>query len=144
MSILICLLKDKLRILILSLSWLFNPSALCRVVSHLETLERIYGRISIHPPRAGRDPEPATAGVIDDISIHPPHVERDIAIIGPSVLLTISIHPPRAGRDRALPAGRRPYSHFNLPAPCGAGPNLYTVTTPKAIFQSTRPVRGGT
>ena len=78
--------------------------------------------ISIHPPRAGRDPvgflrksdisdfnppAPCGAGPFKTefqrqsvtISIHPPRAGRDMAI-GILVIQTpISIHPPRAGRD---------------------------------------------
>ena len=56
----------------------------------------------------------------------------------------ISIHPPRAGRDsmRALTSASRAY--FNPPAPCGAGRNTTYNNIPEIVFQSTRPVRGGT
>ena len=102
--------------------------------------------ISIHPPRAGRDDDcqdiqsavekfqstrPVRGGTLPyaplavkgRISIHPPRAGRDLN----SVLVkprqnVISIHPPRAGRD-------------------GAGALFARATM---IFQSTRPVRGGT
>ena len=102
-------------------------------------------RISIHPPRAGRDqghsgyletgadfnpPAPCGAGLSltvcpttrGMISIHPPRAGRDFrGNIGDDENL-ISIHPPRAGRDRDVQA-------FTLQI---------------LEFQSTRPVRGGT
>ena len=58
--------------------------------------------------------------------------------------LKISIHPPLAGRDlgacfRCL---RRP--NFNPPAPCGAGPIAALMASSSTVFQSTRPLRGGT
>ena len=78
----------------------------------------------------------------------------------------ISIHPPRAGRDQALLHNGEGCRYFNPPAPCGAGPELPLTNTqtvisihpPRAgrdlqpdfggimelVFQSTRPVRGGT
>ena len=56
------------------------------------------------------------------ISIHPPRAGRDLKEFFVVVLFGISIHPPRAGRDR----------HSVL--------TLWLLQ----IFQSTRPVRGGT
>ena len=82
-----------------------------------------YGRISIHPPRAGRDWDDATPGdVYFSISIHPPRAGRDRGTTTTPYRIVISIHPPRAGRDQAAAeADGRSVS-----------------------FQSTRPVRGGT
>ena len=84
-----------------------------------------YKKISIHPPRAGRDmhrdtrstgqknfnpPAPCGAGqaeqpqtiLLSNISIHPPRAGRDDRkfelVLYPD---SISIHPPRAGRDGA-------------------------------------------
>ena len=102
--------------------------------------------ISIHPPRAGRDTReavilphgfifqstrPVRGGTlycngghfVNPISIHPPRAGRDgPGPVSATVPQTISIHPPRAGRD------------------------LTNDTTGLAeiVFQSTRPVRGGT
>ena len=79
----------------------------------------------------------------------------------------ISIHPPRAGRDAFQARMRCRYTHFNPPAPCGAGPAFRSFSSSSAEisihppragrdplatlqirllkrFQSTRPVRGGT
>ena len=57
----------------------------------------------------------------------------------------ISIHPPRAGRDAPSSTTTPKTRHFNPPAPCGAGPSTVSVLVPLLlIFQSTRPVRGGT
>ena len=107
---------------------------------------RNQSKISIHPPRAGRDEKkryyqlqgnqfqstrPVRGGTaqsshtflpIPKISIHPPRAGRDDHQAPPFRFFLISIHPPRAGRD---PSGNK-YSmmkcHFNPPAPCGAGP----------------------
>ena len=56
----------------------------------------------------------------------------------------ISIHPPHAGRD--MTEARPPHlqSDFNPPAPCGAGRELGQDRNESALFQSTRPMRGGT
>ena len=56
----------------------------------------------------------------------------------------ISIHPPRAGRDRALPGHWQGRLDFNPPAPCGAGHAGAFQSISDILFQSTRPVRGGT
>ena len=80
--------------------------------------------ISIHPPHAGRD-ERGDRGqhAVRNISIHPPHAGRDTNGILLSATEEISIHPPHAGRDcLAAVASRRQ----------------------ARLFQSTRPMRGGT
>ena len=81
-------------------------------------------------------------------------------------LKSISIHPPRAGRDQNNAGYARKRGNFNPPAPCGAGHNGIVLVhqqndfNPPApcgagranaraayggvVFQSTRPVRGGT
>ena len=56
----------------------------------------------------------------------------------------ISIHPPRAGRDVVCAFRLIAISHFNPPAPCGAGRSLSFAGLSSERFQSTRPVRGGT
>ena len=59
-------------------------------------------RISIHPPRGGRDLQPLGRPVIGMISIHPPRGGRDLQITGDATATDISIHPPRGGRDPPL------------------------------------------
>ncbi len=79
--------------------------------------------ISIHPPRAGRDAEVLrVATLMRTISIHPPRAGRDDSDILFGAQCLISIHPPRAGRDSGKP----------------------TCSATLSLFQSTRPVRGGT
>ena len=57
-------------------------------------------RISIHPPRVGRDRDDADESeVAEDISIHPPRVGRDWQGENLAPVIRISIHPPRVGRD---------------------------------------------
>ena len=101
--------------------------------------------ISIHPPRAGRDVW-YRGGEREclRISIHPPRAGRDFLQTTAAIMYWISIHPPRAGRDhdtKLPPVG--PHD-FNPPAPCGAGQLLTEYNTLTGLFQSTRPVRGGT
>ena len=121
--------------------------------------------ISIHPPRAGRDvinsrnyirqtnfnpPAPCGAGqymmcdgrLIIDISIHPPRAGRDKAINLICGDCMISIHPPRAGRDAGLSITLRGRSHFNPPAPCGAG-HPYGTEHYMGVFISIHPPRAG-
>ena len=122
--------------------------------------------ISIHPPRAGRDKQWGYERIAEIISIHPPRAGRDRVAWSEKVKDIISIHPPRAGRDidgkyperfymdfnPPAPCGAGPevisisamLSHFNPPAPCGAGPGCFRFFHASRLFQSTRPVRGGT
>ena len=78
--------------------------------------------ISIHPPHAGRDIRGSIFGLGDVISIHPPHAGRDLTKLAIRYLKRISIHPPHAGRDVLLLIKR----------------------LKRLVFQSTRPMRGGT
>ena len=124
--------------------------------------------ISIHPPRAGRDGRKpsglmyskifqSTRPVRGGTSFPPPaiwpyHHFNPPAPCGAgqsmqsmsTLQLPISIHPPRAGRDLLRHRGRGLRRDFNPPAPCGAG--RFDICTPLfgELFQSTRPVRGGT
>ena len=87
-----------------------------------------YYAISIHAPRAGRDP------FFFDISANDEKFQSTRPVRGATqhrgalyVRRNISIHAPRAGRDPS--AGRSPQwgHHFNPRAPCGArrlGPNF--------------------
>ena len=56
----------------------------------------------------------------------------------------ISIHPPRAGRDNQFDKIMEAIKYFNPPAPCGAGLQAGILPESILVFQSTRPVRGGT
>ena len=56
----------------------------------------------------------------------------------------ISIHPPRAGRDYMEWRDGLTCWNFNPPAPCGAGQLGAILACKHILFQSTRPVRGGT
>ena len=129
---------------------------------------KVYGRdISIHPPRAGRDT--AEVVVVDyKTDFNPP------APCGAGLYCTRnrttatqfqSTRPVRGGTTRAT-ATLPSWGYFNPPAPCGAGPppkpgavarNNISIHPPRAgrdpgaaysalfgLFQSTRPVRGGT
>ena len=78
--------------------------------------------ISIHAPRAGRDPSDHGRHEPRHISIHAPRAGRDSAFRPRLPYNNISIHAPRAGRDQE---GKQAY-----------GSNEQ--------FQSTRPVRGAT
>ena len=65
------------------------------------------------------------------ISIHPPRAGRDDFRLYLCVCANISIHPPRAGRDcQGFKGGDFPQD-FNPPAPCGAGPAKETPCRPR-------------
>ena len=100
--------------------------------------------ISIHPPLAGRDyrttdnrgikrhfnpPAPCGAG------LGPWLQASERAYFNP---------PAPCGAGRALCVPTFCGKHFNPPAPCGAGLVLSKVNVTKYLFQSTRPLRGGT
>ena len=83
-------------------------------------------------------------GALVQISIHPPHAGRDFTRLWSGGADRISIHPPHAGRDPDDAKRGKRLCHFNPPAPCGAGRKSQSQTTTKKVFQSTRPMRGGT
>ena len=123
----------------------FNPPAPCGAGPAFRSFSSSSAEISIHPPRAGRD----TWGISPAYRAFRFQSTRPVrggtlvhhAVI---VLGTISIHPPRAGRDHGLSHGHAGHTDFNPPAPCGAGRTLIRATRQANVFQSTRPVRGGT
>ena len=102
------------------------------------------------------------------ISIHPPRVGRDrLQRRAPGGGAGISIHPPRVGRDVQAGPLLSNEHHFNPPSPCGEGPeNCHrrpdrrhiSIHPPRVgrdlsqlsfnivwmLFQSTLPVWGGT
>ena len=123
--------------------------------------------ISIHPPLAGRDPHQDRQADKPHISIHPPLAGRDVSPDCYFIVRLISIHPPLAGRDHCRSSSVCCWCYFNPPAPCGAGQManvklrdgaFISIHPPlagrdllhrfldrsPALFQSTRPLRGGT
>ena len=100
--------------------------------------------ISIHPPLAGRDGFSVVGFSVVGISIHPPLAGRDLVAQVCEHGHVISIHPPLAGRDSAIGALSNTIGDFNPPAPCGAGRRRKYVRVTLPLFQSTRPLRGGT
>ena len=104
-------------------------------------------RISIHAPRAGRDPVWAV-NTLTSIPFQSTRPVRGATGITWRIyqVLFISIHAPRAGRDRRRASRRSsPCRNFNPRAPCGARPSgAFAITKVGGIFQSTRPVRGAT
>ena len=65
-------------------------------------LEARLRRVSIHAPRAGRDPRGALAFHRSPVSIHAPRAGRDLSCREVSAPALVSIHAPRAGRDDSL------------------------------------------
>ena len=78
------------------------------------------------------------------ISIHPPLAGRDRRCLSVPLDQMISIHPPLAGRDRLCVQICHKRGDFNPPAPCGAGRGIMSPAIIGRLFQSTRPLRGGT
>ena len=80
------------------------------------------GKVSIHPPRVGRDLKAYSgrAGKIG-VSIHPPRVGRDLPELLDRLELPVSIHPPRVGRDEEYFLQYLSVLCFNPPSPCGEG-----------------------
>ena len=83
--------------------------------------ERI--RVSIHPPRVGRDTISSKIALCSSVSIHPPRVGRDlrwVALIFGWILFqsTLPVWGGTSDRRAASPAG----AGFNPPSPCGEGP----------------------
>ena len=104
-------------------------------------------RVSIHAPRAGRDPVDGLRPRIRLVSIHAPRAGRDhrsqdardhAECFNPRapcgarqchftvlpVVDGVSIHAPRAGRDRSSACLSKTSLRFNPRAPCGARPGL--------------------
>ena len=167
----------------------FNPPAPCGAGRPERQRLCQAGAISIHPPRAGRDPAPQSThpasfyfnppapcgagphGHCRPGGLHPFQSTRPVR--GGTAKDTdcatnkqfqstrpvrggtggrgdlcrtpkISIHPPRAGRDGFGCTNTYSQTDFNPPAPCGAGHDAVQDRVNELLFQSTRPVRGGT
>ena len=101
----------------------FQSTRPVRGGTFLEALRHGGRAISIHPPRAGRDPLYLLRQADRD-DFNPP------APCGAGPLVEVGFF--GVGLD------------FNPPAPCGAGPSFPAASKAANIFQSTRPVRGGT
>ena len=100
--------------------------------------------ISIHPPRAGRDNNCTLNMSLRPISIHPPRAGRDQRNSAYLADLVISIHPPRAGRDDYPDAFIWTKEVFQSTRPVRGGTIIAGQQRSGFSFQSTRPVRGGT
>ena len=122
----------------------FNPPAPCGAGP--KEAERRKGMLefqSTRPVRGGTYLVLMEVGSIL-ISIHPPRAGRDPRFRSSLSRRRISIHPPRAGRDPTTILKSLLLIYFNPPAPCGAGRGSRIRTYIYRVFQSTRPVRGGT
>ena len=144
----------------------FNPRA-PRGARHNRLLCGWWSSVSIHAPRAGRDPDAFQPEQSVFVSIHAPRAGRDSTSAGrtrppvsfnpraprgarhettgyPSGPGSVSIHAPRAGRDRCTAPGRSSCCRFNPRAPRGARPLGMPASVANLSFQSTRPARGAT
>ena len=102
-------------------------------------------QISIHSPRAGRDPSDKgkRPSRLTFQSTRPVRGETACPCVF-SHSHRISIHSPRAGRDCAIHIKANSIPDFNPLAPCGARRRSKSPTATTSLFQSTRPVRGET
>ena len=100
--------------------------------------------VSIHAPRAGRDPLLILCISFSRVSIHAPRAGRDPRCCGTSDRDTC--FNPRAPCGARLLVARWAvfYVGFNPRAPCGARPITAAIFADNTLFQSTRPVRGAT
>ena len=122
----------------------FNPPAPCGA-GHQAAYETAMETDFNPPAPCGAGLEPRyRVPYIQPISIHPPLAGRDNVNNRLFRFHSISIHPPLAGRDLLRRCARLSALHFNPPAPCGAGPIARGVCDCFGVFQSTRPLRGGT
>ena len=78
------------------------------------------------------------------ISIHPPRGGRDQARDIAEAVIHISIHPPRGGRDKPSNLGISQNDLFQSTRPVGGGTRRLLTLIWICGFQSTRPVGGGT
>ena len=144
----------------------FNPRAPCGARPETINAETTDDTISIHAPLAGRDLRYDAPHLYWLISIHAPLAGRDNGIRRQGRGRRISIHAPLAGRDTPCARGTVVAQHFNPRAPCGARLSHYGTTmlstnfnprapcgarpgirrrrVLRALFQSTRPLRGAT
>ena len=138
----------------------FNPPAPCGAgrIGMGPTISQ--HRISIHPPRAGRDgvcgrtvdsctkfqsTRPVRGGTCKarfKVSFGAFQSTRPVRggtcrCRASRSCPPISIHPPRAGRDQADQRKRSRNGYFNPPAPCGAGQQSCTKFTPCILAQYT-------
>ena len=102
----------------------FNPRAPCGARLGFQASDALNAIISIHAPRAGRDPasRPPPGRTTENFNPRAPCGARRRHPAGHPHRVSISIHAPRAGRDTV--------NAYNLSA--------------NTRFQSTRPVRGAT
>ncbi len=145
----------------------FNPRAPCGARPKRRMSEAQKGKVSIHAPRAGRDPFIEDASVDTDCfnprapcgarpfvstqglsgytfqSTRP--VRGATGLVNVTVFRNyVSIHAPRAGRDGRWLAKEDETGCFNPRAPCGARLETWSICPNISWFQSTRPVRGAT
>ena len=122
----------------------FNPPAPCGAGLEDGTIPEVSVVFQSTRPVRGGTYDNVRLPILMRISIHPPRAGRDLHPCWIQVPSRISIHPPRAGRDDNHPQDSRITVHFNPPAPCGAGHQRNPHSKNGKRFQSTRPVRGGT
>ena len=101
-------------------------------------------KISIHPPRVGRDVVSGNSNCVlgsfqSTLPVWggtPPPAHHGIAHL-------ISIHPPRVGRDISALSPRHSRRDFNPPSPCGEGPLCWATVVSNQDFNPPSPCGEG-
>ena len=122
-----------------------HPPAPCGAGLHLwRHLQPLIGFQSTRPVRGGTDKIKYVWQKIK-ISIHPPRAGRDAVGLGPTTyrLTFQSTRPVRGGTGQRCRCNHRS-AGFQSTRPVRGGTTLRWVPMKKTSFQSTRPVRGGT
>ena len=123
---------------------LFQSTRPLRGGTSVPDMDVCFEFISIHPPLAGRDDTASLVEILRDISIHPPLAGRDLDYLVVVFETLISIHPPLAGRDEIADVEIMLEQIFQSTRPLRGGTPADKRNVVIQVFQSTRPLRGGT
>ena len=123
----------------------FNPPSPCGEGLGLVDLRRFVAEFQSTLPVWGGTQPGSHAERRTRISIHPPRVGRDPAAAGRAVsTMSFQSTLPVWGGTVGGRVLFGPVDNFNPPSPCGEGPARSTSSMGVSVFQSTLPVWGGT
>ena len=101
-------------------------------------------KISIHPPRVGRDLDDLESS-FDELHFNPPSPCGEGHLAQLFVSVGSDFNPPSPCGEGPLTSASDPEAtYFNPPSPCGEGPEMFLPELISVKFQSTLPVWGGT